>query len=169
MKQQQVLFLVSCATAAFAPLWTGQPAPERAVDFPGWPTHYEGRPLSPTAMTDRDRGFAIRFPGRIQTFTDGSRTLVLRFVSRPTRRLHPSAECFRGAGYAVRPLPVLKRDRERWSGFEASRGDDHLIVHERIESEAGQHWFDVSSWYWDALLGRSGGPWWAITVVERGD
>jgi hypothetical protein len=25
---------------------------------------------------------------------------------------------------------------------------------------------DASSWYWAALLGKSSGPWWAVTTIE---
>ena len=30
-----------------------------------------------------------------------------------------------------------------------------------------QSWTDVSSWYWQALLGKTHGPWWAVTVTEK--
>jgi hypothetical protein len=118
-------------------------------------------------MSAREQRFARGFPGRIQTFTDGRRTLILRFVDRPTRRLHPARDCFRGAGYDLQPRPALARSDDRWGRFEAARGGETLLVSERIEGPGGESWTDVSSWYWAAWTGWSRGPWWAITVVVR--
>jgi hypothetical protein len=48
---------------------------------------------------------------------------------------------------------------------------ESLRVLERIysssENQTGQDWTDVSTWYWQALLGKTGGPWWSVTVTER--
>jgi hypothetical protein len=39
-------------------------------------------------------------------------------------------------------------------------------VCERIVDAHDQGFVDASSWYWAALLGRSSGPWRAMTRVE---
>jgi hypothetical protein len=41
-----------------------------------------------------------------------------------------------------------------------------MQVCERIYDQAGASWTDVSSWYWDAALGRSQGPWMAVAVAD---
>ena len=51
-------------------------------------------------MSEVEQRFAARFPGAIARFSDGERVIVLRHVERPTRMLHPAADCFRGLGYA---------------------------------------------------------------------
>jgi hypothetical protein len=38
-------------------------------------------------------------------------------------------------------------------------------VCERIYDGQGKAWTDVSSWYWAAMVGRTRGPWFAVTVA----
>jgi hypothetical protein len=162
-------FLVACALAALAPL---VPQPSAAADapaFPGWPSTFDGRPLRARPLLPREQRFAAGFPGRIATFGDGRRAFVVRWVTRATRRLHPAADCFRGAGYAIEPRPLVRDAEGRaWGSFTAVRGTTRLRVRERIAGAAGGEAFtDASSWYWSALRGRGEGPWWAWTVVEN--
>jgi|CXWL01.1.fsa_nt_gi hypothetical protein len=168
-------FLTACALAALAPLVPRPAADATTVAaFPGWPSSVEGRPLVAVPLAERDRHFADGFPGRIATFSDGPRLLLLRWVDRPTRQLHAAADCFRGAGYAVEPAPLLRdADGHLWgvslaSRDAASRDATRLHVRERIVDATGRAFTDASSWYWAALLGTSPGPWWAWTVVEPG-
>jgi len=161
--------LAASALAALAPLVRWSPAPGAAPDFPGWPARFEGRPLVERPLGARDRRFAEGFPGWVRQYSDGRRTLIVRFVHGATRRLHPARDCFRGAGYRLRPLP-LRRDPGggAWGRFEAFRDGERLEVSERIERVRGEEsWSDVSSWYWSALLGDGLGPFWAFTLVER--
>ena len=56
--------------------------------------------------------------------------------------------------------------------FTARKGDVALRVCEQIEDAHGQRFADTSAWYWAATLGRSTGPWRAVTVTQplgRGD
>ena len=56
--------------------------------------------------------------------------------------------------------------------FTARKGDVALRVCEQIEDAHGQRFADTSAWYWAAALGRSTGPWRAVTVTQplgRGD
>ena len=163
-------FVIACGLAALAPLaprGVGSSAP--AAPFPGWPARFEGAALAPLELSEREARFAEGFPGRIGRFTDGSREVVVRWVAEETRMLHPAADCFEGLGYAIRPLPVAIRDGVAWGQFEATKGDERLVVRERIYDESGRAWTDVSAWYWDALLGRSVGPWWSVTTAEVAD
>lgn len=163
-------FIICCALATIAPLLPmRRSATPVTAAFPGWPAQFAGRALTALPLTEREQRFAVDFPGRIGRFTDGTREIVIRWVAQETRALHPAADCFRGLGYAVRPLPVRVDEGGRhWGSFAASRNDETLRVYERIFETAGaQSWADVSSWYWRALLGQTRGGWWAVTVAER--
>ena len=50
--------------------------------------------------------------------------------------------------------------------FTARKGDVALRVCEQIEDAHGQRFADTSAWYWAAALGRSTGPWRAVTVTQ---
>src|SRR5512143_3486458 len=72
-----------------------------------WPTHFRDQPLTQLPLGALEERCARRFPGAIGRFTDGQRIVIIRQVSRPTRELHPTADCFCGIGYQVtRPHPV---------------------------------------------------------------
>lgn len=134
---------------------------------PSWPTIFEGRALTPLPMSVVEQRFAVQFPGRIGRFTDGRRNIILRVVDQPTRLLHPAADCFRGIGYRVEQPRVMQRnDGAAWGCFAAGRDGNRRTVCERIHDGDGHAWTDVSAWYWAATLGRTHGPWWAVTVVD---
>ncbi|MGI8602120.1 MAG: hypothetical protein ACR2OZ_03875 [Verrucomicrobiales bacterium] len=160
-------FLALCAAAALAPLISRPTALVTPHSFSGWPDEFENRPLHPLPLADVDTQFSAGFPGKIARFSDGQRELILRWVTAGTRKLHSSADCFRGLGYAVAPAPAwLDSQGARWSCFTARRGPHRLEVRERITSNDGQSRTDVSAWFWSAILHRTRGPWMAITVVE---
>ena len=156
------------ALAAALPLLS---AP-RAAPLPRhveWPHEWEGRALRPLALSEVEQRFAARFPGAIARFSDGERVLVLRRVSEPTRMLHPAADCFRGLGWRIQHTQLERDAQQRlWRCFEAEgRNGQRLRVCERIAADDGGSAFvDASSWFWAAALGRSKGPWQAVTVVE---
>jgi len=169
MRRSSLVYLVVCAVAALVPLFSGHSKHQAnaAVAFPGWPTQFEGRTLTALPLTNLEKGFTSDFPGQINRFTDGKREIVIRWVTEATRKLHPSSDCFQGLGYVVKPLALRRDDNgSLWSSFEATKGNEQLVVYERIHNETGQSWTDVSAWYWSALVeGR--GSWWAITVAEK--
>jgi hypothetical protein len=164
------LFVIACVLAAAAPFVPSPQAvrPEKHA-FPGWPTHFDGRTLAAMPLSEREQTFAQGFPGRMATFTDGERTILFRWVTKDTRKLHSAWDCFRGSGYRVTPLPLHKDEHgQLWGNFRATRGSETVHVSERISDDSGNAWTDVSAWYWAALLGQSNGPWWAVTVVRAG-
>ncbi len=139
-----------------------------AVAFPGWPATFDGRELVPLGSTAREERFAAGFPGKVGAFTDGERTLVLRWVAGETRKLHPALHCLRGLGYAVQPGPIWRDGAGRNWGTTVAQRDGHTRrVRERISDGTGREWTDVSAWWWDAWRGTSAGPWWAVTVFEE--
>ncbi len=133
-----------------------------------WPAQWDGRALRPLAASAVEQRFAARFPGAIARFTDGQRVFVLRQVNAPTRMLHPAADCFRGLGHHIGAIGLRRDADERlWRCFESTApGGERLRVCERIEADDGSAFVDPSAWFWAAALGRSAGPWRAVTVVE---
>jgi len=132
-----------------------------------WPTTWQGDALRPLALTAVEQSFAQRFAGHIGRFAAADGVWVLRDVSRPTRALHPAGDCFRGLGYRLEPAQLQREADERlWRCFVAERGGERLRVCERIVDAQGQDFTDTSSWFWAAALGRSSGPWRAMTRVQ---
>lgn len=130
------------------------------------PVNWHGATLRPLALSDVEARFARHFPGTVARLTDGTQMLVLRTVNRPTRMLHPAADCYRGLGYRIRDEQLeAQSDHLLWRCFVAQRGARLLRVCERIEDAQGQGFTDASAWYWAAISGRSTGPWKATTVA----
>jgi hypothetical protein len=160
-------FLTACLLAAWVPFCPHEVAATSEPAFPGWPARWEGRALRQRSATPAEAAFARRFPGRIAAFDDGQRHLLLRYVTQPTRRLHPASDCYRGAGYTTEARPLrVDHEGRRWGCFRAQGAEGDLQVCESISDGRGRTWSDVSSWYWAAALEGSPGPWWAVTVAE---
>jgi hypothetical protein len=144
------------------------PSREGSGTLSGFPSEFEGRPLTELPLSGRDRRFADDFPGQVGRFTDGTRELILRHTARATRRLHPASDCLRASGYAIEPLPARPGAAGHvWGCFAARKQADALTVCEQIRDASGRSWPDPSSWYWPALTGASQGPWWSTTIIER--
>ena len=144
------------------------PAPSHAATE--LPAHWQGQPVRPLAMSAVEQRFAQRFPGTIARLTDGRQIVVLRDVAVPTRMLHPAADCYRAIGYRIEG-ERLERTAEHADApvqrcFTARKGDVQLRVCEQIEDAHGNRFADTSAWYWAAALGRSQGPWRAVTVTR---
>jgi hypothetical protein len=162
-----VALLLWCAMLPLArtPAAPARPAPASSAE---WPAEWRGQALQPLASSAVERRFAAQFPGRIARFALADQSeLVLREVSRPTRMLHPAADCWRGIGWQVRATRLVRDDGAAlWRCFEAERSGERVRVCERIVDAQGQAFTDTSAWFWAASLGRSQGPWRAITHVE---
>lgn len=97
----------------------------------------------------------------------GRREYIIRWITRPTRRLHPAADCLRGASHTIETQALWRDESGRaWRCFVALRGGERLQIRERIHDADGGAWTDVSAWYWSASLGKSAGLWWAITTAQ---
>jgi hypothetical protein len=171
----RVLFKSLCAVLLPAcMLWgavatAGRPHAPAAGDGDGFelPAQWQGQPLRPLALSDIEQRFARHFPGTLARMTDGRQVLVLRAVHRPTRMLHPAADCYRALGYGIAHQQLqFDVERQLWRCFEAARAGQRLQVCERIVDARGIGFTDASAWYWAALLGQSQGPWQAITVAS---
>jgi len=124
-------------------------------------------PLHPLDPTPEETAFAASFPGTLSSYTWGDSQVILRQVTRATRRLHPSRDCLRAAGFeTTESITVTLGDGSRWARFRATRDGLSRTVHERIMSlENSTSWTDVSAWYWAALSRPLNGPWQAETVI----
>jgi hypothetical protein len=156
-----------CAFAPLALKGHAASAQEPSPVHAEWPTEWRGQALQPLARSAVEERFAERFPGRIARFATTDGELVLRDVQRPTRMLHPADDCWRGLGWRLQATR-LERDAVQalWRCFEATRGDERVRVCERIVDAHGEAFTDSSAWFWAASLGRSDGPWRAITRVQ---
>lgn len=167
--QTPIILTIACAAAFSAPFLLTTEKVNNLHDqtFANFPTEIEGKKLKEIGLSEREKLFLEDFPGEIKRFSDGSREIIIRRVSQPTRKLHPAEDCFRGIGYSTKPLP-LKLDTEgnRWACFSAEKGEDILQVCERIYDNSANNWTDASSWYWSAMS-QDSGEWWAITTAER--
>jgi len=169
MQKSSFVYIVACVIAGLIPLISSQSeqASSSTSVFPGWPAEFDGKTLIPVPLTELEQQFSSDFPGKIARFTDGDREIVIRWITEATRKLHPASDCFQGIGYSIKPLAMHRDERgSLWSSFGATKGSEQLLVHERIHSDSGETWTDVSAWYWSALR-QGSGSWWAITVAEK--
>ncbi len=170
MKTGRILLALALTAAAVTPLLPRAPAPHVVTHsgFPGWPREFEGVALEPVPASAQDSFFTRDFPGRVARFAAQDRQIVVRWVSAPTRRLHPAGHCFTGAGYAVEPRPMRRsKDGELMSCFAARKHVETLHVCEQLRDSTGASSPDVSSWYWHAVIAPAGNSWWSYVVVER--
>ena len=136
-----------------------------------WPDTFRGLPLEPLPLSVREEHFAAGFPGALARFRCGEVEVILRRVSRATRKLHSAQDCFQAAGFTLQRLSAAPLESDGlWQVWRATRGSDPpLIVCEHIRSAGGDLILDVSAWYWRALRHPEEGPWTAITWVRRED
>jgi hypothetical protein len=162
--------LLACVFAAIVPLLSHSDPSQLSAggSEPRWPSHFQGRLLSRLPLSEREQTFLSGFPGSVARFTDGERDLVMRWVTQPTRRLHPAEDCYRGLGYQVAESRVVNDgDASRWRCFVVTRKDDAREVCEQLQDLEGGRWTDVSAWYWAAVLKKSDGPWLVTTASIR--
>jgi exosortase/archaeosortase family protein len=159
------LSFIVCLFSAFLPAAS---APTIVSDIaPEWPAVWRGAPLRPLALSAVEHRFARGFPGHIARLTNEREVLIWRHVTRPTRMMHPAADCYRAAGWRIAEERLEQDSAGRWRCFTARSGrGEALRVCEQITDTAGQTYTDASAWYWSALLGETIGPWQALTVAS---
>ena len=141
---------------------------DSSANFPGWPARFDGKPLQQLELSEREERFIRDFPGHIARFTDGEREFIIRWTVQPSRTIQSAWDRFHGLGYKLHFGPIWRDQQgDPWRTFEAINPDESLRVSEQIHDEAGNSWTDISSWYWAALLGKTDGPWWLVTIIEK--
>ena len=162
-----VAFFSLCLWAGLCPLRMSREAIS-AKPVPGVPAGLLPVDAGTVPLDDRQRRFLAGFPGRAEVFANGNQTWVVRTVTQPTRKLHPAGDCLRALGYGTAPGPLFQEPNGVcWGTWTATRDGQRFGVRERVVDSRGQSWTDVSAWFWHAVLGRTDGPWWAVTVIER--
>ena len=163
-----VVWAVVLLVCGLLPAWREAPAAVATASASfDLPATWDGQSVRPLSLSEVEQRFAARFPGHIARLTDGQRMIVLREVHRPTRMLHPAADCYRGLGYRIDAVRLEADGQQRtWRCFIAERDGQRLRVCERIVDSQGLAHTDTSAWFWDASLGRSRGPWQAVTVAQ---
>lgn len=165
-----LLGCIGVAAALIAAQFLGNPssAPAFAVS---WPATLDGTPLTPIPLSTRESRFAQAFPGGIAKFRCGASEVILRRVEQCTRRMHPSADCLRAAGFTITTKPVHQdADGRVWGCCLAERGGQTWRVRERFVNAAQTRvCTDASAWFWGAMLHPDEGPWTAVTVLEPHD
>lgn len=125
-----------------------------------WPSHFMGKLLIPIPLTKGEEAFYRNFPGQAAQFDAGDERLILRRVQAATRKLHPAKDCFKGMGYSIEELGLVKDGYEQiWRIFRATKGNESFEVLEMISDDQSNTWSDVSTWYWAVLMKRTQGPW----------
>jgi hypothetical protein len=164
----KTFFVAACFLAGLMPFIPLHHQAASALD-PSfqWPAVFEGRMLSPLPVSKRESEFYENFPGQMKKFSDGEKEIVIRWIQAPTRMLHPSMHCYKGFGYDVVPQPLwLDAQGSLWGCFSASKkGQRTAFVREQIRDSSGKSWPDISAWYWSAVMGKTKGPWQAVTVA----
>jgi hypothetical protein len=160
--------VLAAALLALAVTWpfarhSTEPRPRPAGLGMEWPRVIDGESLRPLALSDVEARFAARFPGAIARFATDDATWILRRVERPTRMLHPAADCYRGLGYRVRNerLSVGLSGLQRCFIARATATSSGSASGSSMPTALS--FTDTSAWYWSSLLGRSRGPWLATT------
>jgi len=163
------LLLLSCIVAWNKDLSIDlTPALNLTSELPKWPSHYQGKKITQLPLSKMETLFMADFPGKIGRFTDGQRQIIMRWIVKPSRKLHPAADCFRGMGYKISDLKIsLGANEKRWRSFTATLNKENLQVYEQIVDANKVVFTDTSSWYWNAVFSQSQGPWLAVTVAER--
>ncbi len=165
-------FISISVFAAAALVCIAFPMPPREADeqaahgFPGWPVQFEGEAIAEEPLSEFEKGFAKSFPGKIGRFRVGRRIVILRWTTRLTHRVHGAAYCLEATGWKIEPRPLEARADGAWSAFRATQGGKTLHVREQARDASGATFADVPAWFFSALLGRSVGPWWIVTVAE---
>ena len=165
---ERLVFFVVVASAAIAPSFahTAKATSTEHSEFPGFPEQFQA--MRQLELSSDESRFAQDFPGKIGKFEQAGKQYVVRFITQPTRMLHPAADCFRASGFSIEPLArCIAPQADATACFVAESNDQRLLVSESISDTQGQQWSDVSAWCWATQTGATHGPWWSITTISR--
>jgi len=141
---------------------------QRTSETPPLLTNFQGIPVTRIPLTTAEEKFYEEFPGSIAVYEADGFKLIVRQVSRATRKLHPASHCLRAEGFRIGEKTVEgSEDGGRWLSYMIVRDGERFQVRERITNTASQEcWPEISAWYWHAFLHPGKGPWEAVTVIS---
>lgn len=131
-------------------------------------TTYQGEALTPLALTPAEEKFYTNFPGNVSIYEGHSFKLIVRTVTRATRKLHPASHCLRAEGFHIEEKTrTTLPDGSRWLTYTATRNGAQWLIREQItQTDGDKQWSEIPAWFWDAFLHPTDGPWKAITVMQ---
>jgi len=159
---------VSLVVAALVLFIAGRATAPPVAEQP-WPANLDGVALVELPLSELEQRFARSFPGQIGRFAWGEREVIMRRTIRPTRRMHPAADCLRAAGFVTRAEPLFRdSDGGLWGCSTARKDGRRWRVLERyLNSDGSLLATDASAWFWQAMAQPDEGPWTAVTVIEE--
>ncbi len=95
-------------------------------------TEYQGQALTQIPLTLGEEKFYGNFPGSIAIYEGEGFKLIIRKVSRATRKLHPASHCLRAEGFLVGEKSVVESDEGKWLEYFVERNGDKFRVRERV-------------------------------------
>lgn len=131
-------------------------------------TSYQGEALTPLALTPAEEKFYTNFPGSVAIYEGHSFKLIVRTVTRATRKLHPASHCLRAEGFHISEKTQTNLpDGSRWLTYTATRNGAQWLIREHIaQTDGDKQWSEIPAWFWHAFLHPADGPWKAITVMQ---
>lgn len=127
-----------------------------------WPKKWKGEWLEPMPLSRAEREFAKNFPGKIGVFQAGHRTIILKQIEKPTRKLHSIVDCLKASGNQVTRIGPGKYVA---TGVTGSQYIEETIFKDCLGNET--KWTDVSEWFWNTSTARKAGCWIALVEIEN--
>jgi hypothetical protein len=160
-----IAYAFVCAAAALSPVLAIESASSKPR-FTGFPTTFEGRPLSRLPDTPEERAFYGRHALEHARFSDGERVLLMRWAGADITGFHLAEACFRAFGFTLSPMPARSDSAAREHCYRARRKGVAQRVCEQIRDGQGQVFASEPTWQLARVLGQSPPPYLGISVVE---
>lgn len=130
-------------------------------------TEYRGHAVEEIPLSPYEDAFAKNFPGQLKVYRVGFDTLIVRHITKASRKLHPSYHCLKAEGYTISDPRVEEDDEGRpFLSYHATRNHERFLVSEKIRTiDNSKQWTEISAWYWSALFNPDCGPWEAETLL----
>ena len=160
------IYIIASLIIAIIPYFRNEISMNQVEHIP-WPKTILDEEIIQTPLSEQDKIFLAYFPGKVARFKSTNKEYILRYVTRPSRKLHSSALCLSSNAAEISYLPLWKDSKGRlWSQFNAKWRGKKLLIKEIIIDKTQHSFTDASSWYWQAIFNKSEGPWLSITQID---
>jgi hypothetical protein len=164
----RLVLFISCLVAALVPLTENKKIGKISTTFIT-PPGVDLSNFTEVQLIDKEKLLETSFPGATKRFESANQQLIVRYIVEPSRKVHPAEMCFRAWGYKIVWRPGRGGKNGRSSCFEAEREGKRCLVCEQVIATDAESFPDVSAWYYQAILGRTKGPWWSLLEVQKLD
>ncbi len=169
--------LCLCVVASIVPFFPLVNSAKTSNGHIQFPSQLNGYKLDSYALSKSERSFYAAFPGEAKKFRwVGSeyQSIMIRFVPKPSRRLHSAETCYQAHGYNVK---ALIPGTVSISGFGTKMPCNRFLatgsggtyeISQCIVSLHGRAQYpDIQSWYWQTrILKKDRGPWVCFTLSK---